>query len=256
MRLNKLNKKLIIIIPFLFSANTAFAENKIDYNLNVLKNICKYVSNEKELCVSELHYLTKKVNDNSVVGFCMKKSDNISQLKYCLEYEQNPLIFLKYKTNKNIGFSKLINTRDDITKSCENNNNVKKCKLDAYETLKKGLKMKNWIQNFCLYNNNEIMNMEKCVKKVKDEAILDNLLIQKIPEILNVLEKTENSVKNRNKIIIDKIYNSCKKKYTGVNILDCFSKKADDLNLIKDVDLKGLSCLNEKRDLDYINCIK
>lgn len=247
--------KLLLLLSTIIIPKTSFA----NFNVNELKIACSFTSNTEKKCLQEVDWLIEKNEKNSMVDYCFTNSDSIGNFGQCLKYEYNPLVFLKYKSNKTIDPLKKMNIENDIVKSCSDKDfNTRMSCLNEYNTfIEKSSYSDYWMENYCISRNSKLLPALDCYENLKRTTKLDNNLITFTSNLLNSIDKITNYVELKKKNYFEQIYKVCDYKYSDLNAYDCVTKYLNPFNdyLLK-YELKNLNCLTKDNFLDFKMCVE
>lgn len=247
---------ILLSLLSLISTSSLASKNsseKIEFNKKKLGIVCDYFSNDKTECKKESIFLINKNTENSVVNYCFRNYQTIEHLSNCLNYEYNPLIFLKYKSERPITEMKEFSFKM-TNMNCRENND---CFYELYEILEKAKTPNNWIENHCLNTNIEINDAKKCINKIKVSGKNNNDLLYMIPNLSEALQNALIKDKNKKKTYFKEVEKVCSEKYvSNQNIMNCIESvfKPIKREMIT-TELKTMTCLESKNTLEFKECL-
>lgn len=247
-------KNKIINITLIISSFMSFishAENA-PFNPKKLSIVCDFFTDNKKECQKEALFLINKNKNNSVVNYCFNKYSTLGNFSNCLKYEYNPIVFLKYQSNKKISIFKDFALKNSSLK-CKNSS----CFYDTYMTLEKGKNQENWLENHCVFENKSTKSSQECIRKIKKTSKNNNDLLVNIPVISKAFKKAENDYNGVRIKYFEQAYTICTEKYSNtLNKYKCIEEiispvKKEFINL----ELETLTCSKNEKLYDFKSCI-
>lgn len=246
----------VLLLSFLstisFSSNAQFNNEK-------LLLACSHFSNDEDTCKKEVVFLASKNKNNSIISYCYSNYRELNSFANCLKFEYNPLVFLKYKKERNISPFKVINLQKDITNECLNNNKSDgfDCFRENYITLENSKEKSNWIENYCVNNNEKIDDVNKCIFKIKREAKSENNLISSLSHLLEAAASLNDMFETRRNAYFKTIFKECTSTYNRSNVYNCVDKAINPVSKnFLHLDLRSLYCSENPTYEEFKACLK
>ena len=254
--------KVLLILPFTFFSLSSNADmynenDNIDtnFNLSKLEMVCNVFSNEKKSCINEILKLKKTSTENSTVRRCFTSYNSLMKFSNCLKYENNPLTFLQFQKNKTIPLSRVSKIKKDIIVECSKHQNISLCVKENYLLIERAVNPANWIENYCVYKENELYKINRCYENIKASSLNENVTVNSIPNLMFALDQWTSKFDTRINNYFTEIYKECSSKYSLKNIFPCIETKMNNnINILNNINTNNLKCFKYKNYKDFTKC--
>lgn len=248
--------KLLTFSLFSVSTMTAHAS----FNNERLLLSCSHFAENKQSCAQEVLELNKRNTPNSIVNYCYGHYNTIDNFMNCLKYEYNPAVFLKYKVDRHIPQLKVMEMQKNIGNLClKSSYSLDKqgqCFENGYVTLEKSKNKTYWIENYCVSTNESFEDVNKCVSKIKREALSENNLLSGLSNLVRSSNSLKNHYETKRSIYFQNIFKNCSSTFSNVNTYHCVDKKIKPvIDSFLMLDLQTLICAENNTFEEYKQCL-
>lgn len=260
MTITKKIKSMVLAILITSTFLQVQAENlKEEFDSSKLIVMCDFFSQNEVACNNEVNFLKIKNKERSLVSMCFSKYKSVKSFNDCIRYEYNPLMYLKLQRDRNVSTRRIIEIRDEAIKKCSIITETETrfdCVRESYILISKGVEKKNWIENNCLYKNNRIEDVQNCIIKIKKDAIEENNLITRVPNLINALNTWDKKLQNKIKIYFNQIYKTCEDEFSQNNAFECLENKMNhNITTMIEFDFINANCFKYVKYKDFDKCL-
>lgn len=248
--------KLTSIILFVIS--TSFFNANASFNLGKLDILCKHVSSDSLQCLKEVKYLKISKKKDTTLKYCLNNTNEFSSFTACLNENTNPMLFLKYKKNKEPSVIKINAIKKEMLEICKKNSVFGDCLVNGSLMIEKSMNPSNWIENHCIRENKKYNEVLACKNSLIEQVNETKGVLKKTAVLNETIKKITNLFEQKRFSYMSQAFSVCTEKY-GENIIayecmqDFIKPIKEDLVYLK---IKTLPCLRFDKLSDFMICLK